>query len=125
MGSNLSYFKPFTRLYFLLYTGLYLINQFIESKGVYNYYLSSYLDDLLVMPIILTITLVAMKIITRKPMFELDIVMLVMAFLLISLLFEIILPRYKVIYTQDYWDIVCYAFGTGMFYLFRRKCLVL
>lgn len=117
---NLSYFKPFTRLYFLLFTGLYLINQFIESKGVYNFYLSSYLDDLLVMPIILTVALVAMKIITRKPMFELDIVMLVMAFVLISLLFEVILPKYSPVYTKDYWDVVCYAIGTGVFYLFRR-----
>jgi hypothetical protein len=120
MGRYLSYFAPLKTPLFLLCFTLYLLNQFIEQVGFYSVFLSSYLDDLVVMPIILSLALVGMRFATQRPDFELDPVMVIMAFVLISILFEFILPTYSNAYTKDYYDIGCYAIGTGVFWFYRR-----
>ena len=97
------------------------MNQILEFLNLSHPYMRSYLDDLLVMPILLTVALVVMRILLKNKTFELDAVMLVMAFVMISVLFEIILPNYSDRYTRGSWDVLCYAIGTFLYVWFRKR----
>lgn len=121
MGRFLAYYSPLVSTLFIGSVVLFTANQWLESEGYYSFWLSSYLDDLVVMPIVLTIALVCMRLIYQQKSFELEVGMVITAFILMSLLFEFIVPRYSELYTQDYWDIGCYAIGSSIYYFVRKR----
>ncbi|MFP4090495.1 MAG: hypothetical protein ACLFUB_20975 [Cyclobacteriaceae bacterium] len=76
-----------------------------------------YLDNLLAMPIILTLLLVERRILFRRKTYRLSVLEIVMATLLIILVAEIVFPLLSRDFTTDWWDVVFYVLGSLIFYL--------
>lgn len=121
MDCSLKHIKPvFNWIYFLLVI-LFLTNQLLEHLYLSHWIFRSYLDDLLVLPIILPITQVLLRLIYNKPSFKLDIPMIITAFLFVSIVFEIILPKFSTSYTSDYLDIVFYGIGGVIYWIIFKN----
>lgn len=103
---------------FLLCCILFIIHQVIQKGfGIDIPYVHSYLDDVLVMPIILTLILVE-----RRRLFlwgkdfsfsAIETIGLVISF---SLIFEFLFPYISIKFTFDWWDFLAYAFGGVIYY---------
>jgi hypothetical protein len=102
--------------FFLLCCSLFIANQVAERTGHGLPLLSAYLDDLLCLPIVLTITLFLMQ---RYALGQLDYRLpdgyLLLTFLIFSVVFEGLLPLLSPVYVRDAWDVVAYAAGGILF----------
>ncbi|GAB3825351.1 hypothetical protein GCM10028895_34860 [Pontibacter rugosus] len=96
---------------FILSFILAAANQVLELNQVYIWPLHTHLDDLLVLPLTLTIALAAERAYFRKPGFILPWRYTWLAVLLFSVMFEGLLPLLHTKYTADLWDIAAYAAG--------------
>jgi hypothetical protein len=94
---------------------LFLTNYILQYLGISTAFTRNYLDDLLAMPIILGLAREAIRILHKKPRWELEFSMLVVSFLTVSVLFEVILPRYYEHHTGDLIDVFCYAAGVVIY----------
>ncbi|WP_299706216.1 magnesium citrate secondary transporter [uncultured Pontibacter sp.] len=101
---------------FLVSVVLFLVNQALEQTGVFFPLLFSYLDDLLAMPIVLTIILAAERIYFRKDDFVLPLAWISGAVAAFSVFFELILPPFSQKHTADWLDVVAYAVGAVLFH---------
>ncbi len=114
MGSGKNIRHPL----FALSCILFLTHQFAQKGfGIHIPFVHSYLDDLLVMPIILPLILVERR---RFYGWGEDFVFsapvtaaLVLAF---SLIFELVFPYFSEKFTFDWWDFVAYGMGGILFY---------
>jgi hypothetical protein len=84
-------------------------------------WVSSYLADILCLPLLLFLITLIIRKIQQNPFFKLDFGMILFAFLALSLVFEMYLPLISPRYTSDKIDILMYAFGGILFYLFQSK----
>ncbi|MEJ8802558.1 hypothetical protein [Pontibacter sp. H249] len=96
---------------------LFCLNQVLENNGVYVWPLHTHLDDFLCLPLTLTIILAAERVYFQNPAFILPKRYLVIAAVLFSLMFEVILPLFAARYTADPWDVIAYAAGALLFQL--------
>ncbi|QMU31338.1 magnesium citrate secondary transporter [Adhaeribacter radiodurans] len=81
-----------------------------------------YLDDLLAMPVILTLAVaVQRQWVYRSPQYTLSKAQIIFAVLYVSVLFEGILPAFSAKYTRDVWDVSAYIFGAWVFYRFINQ----
>jgi hypothetical protein len=102
--------------FFLLCCSLFIANQVAERTGNGFPLLSAYLDDLLCLPIVLTITLFLMqRYALGQPDYRLPDGYLLLAFLIFSLVFEGLLPLLSPVCVRDAWDVVAYAAGGILF----------
>ncbi|GHA64400.1 hypothetical protein [Pontibacter akesuensis] len=108
---------------FLLCFILALANQLLELAGVYIWPLHTHLDDLLVLPLTLTIALAAERLYFDTPYFTLPLGYTLLALLLFCVVFEGVLPLLHTMYTADYWDILAYAAGALFFHTSINKPL--
>lgn len=77
----------------------------------------SYFEDLLALPVILSIALLIMRnAYYRQGAYCLSKLQVLMATAGVSVYFEGILPEINNQYTRDYWDILAYAMGAAFFY---------
>ncbi len=107
---------------FVIAVLLFLLNQWLEHQGIYVPLLFSYLDDLLVMPIVLTLTLLFQRYVTFKdPGYTFSTWHVLVAIVYFSLIFEVVLPRYSSRYTADPLDVLAYAAGGALFYYFINQ----
>ncbi|KAA3439488.1 hypothetical protein [Rufibacter hautae] len=84
------------------------------------FWLRSYLDDLLCLPLLLTVTLFLMRMLYGPQVrFTKYHIGFVVAY--VSLVFELLLPRYMERYTSDLLDVVLYALGGWFFHRFLNK----
>ncbi len=98
---------------------IFLINQVIERVlNIHIPYVHAYLDDLLVMPIILgLITQFFQWIHPAKQYYHLSKTHIIIAVLFFSVVFEMIYPViYPQNYTADPIDVICYGLGGFCFY---------
>ncbi len=98
---------------------LFIINQLLERVGnVYIPYIHAYLDDLLVMPIILGLsTQIIQWIHPAKEYYYLSKTHITIAVLFFSIVFELIYPVvYPDNYTMDPLDVLYYGIGGFVFY---------
>jgi hypothetical protein len=103
---------------FILSCVLFLSHQLIQ-KGfdVHIPFVHSYLDDLLVMPVILTLILVERrKFYGWGEDFIFSAPVTASLVLVFSLIFELIFPYFSAKFTFDWWDFVVYAIGGFIFY---------
>jgi len=115
--------KNRTSLYPLLFAVFALVfaaNYILQQFEISSNFSRNYLDDLLAMPVILYLAQVLMRWIYRTPELVLDNLMLLYGFLMASLSFEWILPKYYMHLTADFWDVICYAIGTLAFFILNR-----
>lgn len=83
----------------------------------------SYLDDLLVLPIILPFTLSLIRLIYRNKNLLLGLPLIINAIIMFTIVFELILPLYSNEYTRDYFDLLFYSLGGLMYWFYERKVL--
>lgn len=102
---------------FILSMLLFCLNQALEQAEVYIWPLYTHLDDLLCLPVTLTIILAAERAYFHNPFFILPKRYLLMAVLMFSIVFEGLLPTFAAKYTADAWDVVAYAVGAFVFQL--------
>lgn len=102
----------------LLYL-VYLILKF--SRAPMPSWISSYLADLLCMPLLLMLTLILLRYIKRMPYLLLTWPHVIFSFVYVSLIFEGYLPRISSNYTADLLDVLLYAFGTSVYMILQPR----
>ncbi len=108
---------------FIVSAVLFWINQYLEKvMGIFIPIYHAYGDDLMAMPVAFGICLQVMRwlhplknqlVFTKRQ--------LLIGLGYFSLVFEGILPLYAEKYVADPLDVVCYAIGSYVFYLFMNK----
>ncbi|MDX5481587.1 MAG: hypothetical protein LPK07_07870 [Hymenobacteraceae bacterium] len=107
--------------FFLICLVLFCLNQLLELQQLYIWPLYAYLDDLLCLPITLTMALAGERAYFRSPAFTLPKRYILLAFLLFTVVFEGILPLFSARYTADVLDIAAYALGGYAFQYILNK----
>jgi len=120
MGFSINYIRPLGSLIFTISAILFSIHQILILTDNSFTFLDNYLDDLVVMPIVLTGATVILRVITQNEDFNVDVSMIVLAFVMYTVVFEFILPRFSTEYTSDYFDILCYGIGAVLYYFFSE-----
>ncbi|MBC5994168.1 hypothetical protein [Pontibacter cellulosilyticus] len=100
---------------FLLSVVLFCLNQGLEQLQLYIWPLHTHLDDLLCLPVVLTLILAAERVYFRNPYFVLPRTYTISTALLFSLVFELLLPVLHAKYTSDIWDVAAYGVGAAIF----------
>jgi hypothetical protein len=103
---------------FIISVLLFLLNQILERAGVFLPYIHSYLDDLLCMPVTLTIALFLQQKFTRSPAYIFSKNHVVVVVIFYAIFFEVWLPKQSAHYTSDPLDAIAYAAGGLVFYFF-------
>ncbi|MDQ4139229.1 MAG: magnesium citrate secondary transporter [Bacteroidota bacterium] len=81
-----------------------------------------YLDDLLAMPVVLTLAVaVQRQWVYRNAQYSLSKAQIIFAVFYVSVLFEGILPIFSAKYTRDAWDVLAYILGAWVFYRFINQ----
>lgn len=111
MGVRLTILKQLANGWFLIFICLYLLHQWAAANGYSTSLLRFYFGDLLAMPIFLHLITISVRFLLNKPSFKADWVMLISLWLIVSIVFEGILPQYYDRYTQDYMDVLVYGLG--------------
>ncbi|PIB39348.1 hypothetical protein [Maribacter sp. 4G9] len=108
------YFQVFSLLAMLVYLAQRLE---ITLPALAN----NYLNDFLCMPIVLKICLEGARFIKSDDELRLSPILCVVVTALFAGYFEGYLPNVNVRYTQDPWDVLCYAQGMCLFLYLERK----
>ncbi|MDX5481196.1 MAG: magnesium citrate secondary transporter [Hymenobacteraceae bacterium] len=101
---------------FLVCALLFLLNQALELALVFIPVLFSYLDDLLAMPIVLTVVLAAERAYFRDNSFVLPWTWVAGTVAAFAIVFEIALPPFSPKHTADWLDAVAYTLGAVLFF---------
>jgi len=108
--------------------GLFLAHQILQ-KGLHweCYFLDSFLDPFLSMPILLggiqlerTFLLRKFKRLSIATTYQFTLLEMVVLSLFFSLLFEEGFPYWSVHFTRDYWDYLAYFLGSWLFWFFSN-----
>ncbi|PRD47181.1 hypothetical protein [Sphingobacterium haloxyli] len=99
-------------LLFTVSSILFLMHQYAQKVAKVSLpIIDSYLDPILFMPIVLPLIGWERKLIYQNPAYTLPLSHVFACFLLVSVLFEIILPLWNERMTADVWDVPFYALG--------------
>jgi hypothetical protein len=102
---------------FLLASSAYLVNRFLLSWLGLPQYKIPYLNDVLCLPVTLTLALfLQQQIFPASARERLNPAQVLFAFLYVSFFFEGLLPALADRYTRDWLDVVAYAAGGLIFY---------
>jgi hypothetical protein len=102
---------------FGLVAGAFLLHAWLEQIGLLLPFLQYYLNDLLCMPLVLTVTLFLQRAFTfRNPSHVFTKHQVGIAVAYYALAFEGILPLFMARYTADVLDIAAYGLGGVFFY---------
>ena len=108
--------NPFLQICSFLYVSHTVLRQFFPVE---NWFLKSYLNDLLCMPLVLgTAVFLQRNIVLRQPDYALTKWQIGLATAYLALMFEGVIPFFVNRYTGDFWDVICYGFGAWLFWLF-------
>ena len=121
MDRSIEFFRPLFAKCFWIPACLFILNQIIEKLNLSHWWLRSYLDDLLVLLVILPVIEVLLRIVARRKNFQLDVPMVLTAFFMLVVVFEWFLPNISNRYTRDLWDVLCYAIGMFLYLLCNNK----
>ncbi|MFL5729784.1 MAG: magnesium citrate secondary transporter [Cytophagaceae bacterium] len=107
--------------YFLFFCFLFAANKVVELNGIFIPFIHSYMDDLICLPVLSTITLfVFREFIYGTDDYFFPLFYLITAVVMLTVVFEIILPASTKGHTADLWDILAYSLGAVFFY-FRHR----
>ncbi|MGB1204073.1 MAG: hypothetical protein ACPG5B_00435 [Chitinophagales bacterium] len=115
-----TYHKIFTHWLFLVAISLFLLNQIAEKCfQIFIPFWHAYGDDLLCMPVVLSIALYIQRRFTfRNPNYIFSKTQIIVAVAYYALAFEYLLPAYHSAYTADKFDIIAYSLGAFLFYFY-------
>ena len=108
--------EPLRHPLFIGSVALFLLNQALQYLDWALPFLSSYGDDFVFLPILLTCALSINRI--RSSRYTLPGSHIFTAFLFISFFFEIVLPEIKSDSVRDEFDLFAYGAGAALFYYF-------
>ncbi len=101
---------------------LYLLIQVGRKIGLFLPELANnYLTDILCMPILLSLTLMILRLVKKNNQLWFDAYKISFALLYVSFVFEWWLPKSSTQYTSDFIDVLCYAVGSLVFYFYQYK----
>ncbi len=103
---------------FLVFFIFWLIFHLSKNWIVFPIFLSSYFDDFLVVPMVLTFSLFLQQT-WVNPLFVYSKFFILSVILYFGFLFEIILPRFISAYTSDKYDLIAYFIGGIVFYILQ------
>lgn len=107
----------------LLYLSYYLLKQ---SGVELPWMVRNYFSDLVCLFLINAWSLWIIRKVKGQPQLELSAAQVFFSFLLCTVLFEFVLPnQYSNMYTQDYWDVLCYFLGALLYYFWRKRVRLL
>jgi hypothetical protein len=107
---------------FIICSLLFILHQLMQKVLDMHYPLiDRYLDNLLAMPIILTLLLVERRFLFRRKTYRLTVLEVVLATLFVILVAEIAFPLFSEDFTTDWWDVLFYALGSLLFYFTINK----
>lgn len=100
-----------------------IAHQLLEKVAHVNLpFADSYLDPLLLMPILLQLLLWEKRILFKRGnQYVFSILQLFLYFVLISFIAEYLFPMWNKGFTADIWDVICYGIGTLVFGMFFNK----
>lgn len=107
--------RTLTNPRFILCALAALANQLLQWQGYRIWPLHSHLDDLLALPLSLSLVLAAERLYFRNPAFVLPLRLVLLAWLFFSVVFELALPLLSRVYTPDAWDVLAYGLGAVLF----------
>ena len=118
--SSLQFHKVYGFFPLLTVFILYKVAEYF--KLIHSWYLHSYFEDVLALPLILGFTLIIMRsLVYRTGRYELTATQIIYTLGIVILLFEFILPKKSNQYIQDYYDILAYLVGTLFFSFVMNK----
>lgn len=120
MGGWIIYFKK--NILFAILVFVFFFLKSIENLFVFTPIFRAYCYDLFAVPIIAHIALKFQQQFTYKNSnyrFKFIHILFITAYL--SIVFELILPKYDSSYTKDYIDIIAYGIGALFFWKFMNK----
>lgn len=79
-----------------------------------------YLNDFLVIPMVATLSLHAVRLIKKDNKIRLNIFTIISLVALFSVVFEFYLPKQSYRYTGDIWDVACYILGGLVFFILQK-----
>lgn len=112
--------KVVSILYILGWVSYLFIFMAKKSDFPLPYFFKCYFTDLLALPLTLGATTFLLKKYTLNKEFDLSPLKILVACLYFSALFEWFLPYYSNAYTSDFFDVVCYFTGGGMYLCITR-----
>ncbi|WP_157111361.1 hypothetical protein [Nonlabens spongiae] len=86
----------------------------------YNTFILYHLNDLMIVPMVLTLSLNAVWIVKNDRSIRLGWFSILSIFLMYSLIFEYYLPQTMSRYTADWYDVLCYFMGAIIFYFLQK-----
>ncbi len=102
---------------FVFSTLLFVVNQLMEKQfGIFIPFIHAYLDDLLCMPVVLTMTLYILQMLLKEERYRFSKSQVIIAIIYFSVMFELVLPAFSNKYTSDVMDIAAYSIGALVFY---------
>lgn len=101
---------------FIIAVILFITHQVVQKAGIAIPFLHSYLDDLLCMPVVLTLSLVFMRALKRKPGYRLKVPLVIFTVAYVAVFFEVLLPRMNARYHGDAWDLLAYLAGAALWW---------
>jgi hypothetical protein len=104
-------------MFFWLSIIVFIFNQAMQTYKIYSIFSASYLDDLLFFPIALSLIKFIQEIITKDKKYVVPFSHLFIGLVIISVLFEFLLPLIGKQFTSDLIDIIFYIIGASIFYL--------
>ena len=101
---------------FILYALIFIIFEALKFTGVhFPEWATSYLNDFLCMPIILTICLKMVHYLTKDRSIKISIAQALVLTCFYAIYFELILPQFVDRYTADLVDVLLYFTGATLF----------
>jgi hypothetical protein len=99
--------------WFLLSVVFFIVHYFLQKAGVALPLIDDYLDDLLCMPVILSIALAGMRLFFKY--YALSTFQIIFAVIYCAIVFELLLPMHSSKYTADVADLILYGVGAVFF----------
>jgi len=103
----------------VVFIGIYLINRFLFIQTG-NVFTDNYLNDILAIPVVLTLSRWCMQLIYRIKEYRLSVLQITGICAYMSVVFEFLLPQYSTVYSGDWLDVCCYFMGGLIYYLSSR-----
>jgi hypothetical protein len=109
---------------------IYCISSFILGTLIYTFQyfnvqlpkiIHNYLNDFLIIPIVLFICLFVLRWTRNDNNFTLSLAIIIYVSFMYSVLFEFVFPKYLERYTKDFIDVILYFTSGFIFYYLQKK----
>jgi hypothetical protein len=98
---------------------MFIINKSLEVNGIFIPFVHAYMDDLICLPIVLSLVLyIFRRLIYKNISYCFPLFFILTAIIMFSLAFEVILPGKSAGYISDPFDVLAYIAG-GVFFHWR------